>query len=98
METKRVQYYNEVLKEKVWAKGKKVRGKNPNLYRKDKFNSVIFKTSYGKRTSMGWEIDHSVPLKKGGTNTLRNLQPLHWLNNRLKGTKYPYKPSRKNRG
>ena len=47
---------------------------------------------------MGWEIDHSVPLKKGGTNTLRNLQPLHWLNNRLKGTKYPYKQKRKDRG
>lgn len=35
-------------KEKIWEKGIPVRGKNPNLYRKDKLGNVMYKHSYGK--------------------------------------------------
>lgn len=75
-------------KDKVWAKGQKVKGKNPKLYRKDKFGNIMFYHSYGKTTPMGWEIDHSKPKSKGGTDHLNNLQPMNTKANRQKGSKY----------
>lgn len=74
-------------KEEVWNKGKKVRGKDPALYRRDPEGNVIYKPSYGKSTEMGWEIDHSKPLSKDGTNHLNNLRPLKTSANRKKGNK-----------
>jgi len=35
----------------------------------------------------GWTIDHILPKARGGTNALKNLRPLHWLNNAAKGDK-----------
>ena len=74
-------------KDQVWEKGQIIRGKDPNLYRKDKFGNVIYRHSYGKATPMGWEIDHSKPKSKGGTDHLNNLQPLKTSANRRKGNK-----------
>ena len=74
-------------KDKVWKKGKKIPGKNPNLYRKDKFGNIMYKPSYGKNTKKGWEIDHSKPQSKGGTDHLNNLQPMNTKANRKKGNK-----------
>lgn len=73
----------------VWDKGRIVRGENPALYRRDQCGAIIFRSSYGKRTAMGWEIDHIHPVKRGGTDSIRNLQPLQWENNRRKGDDYP---------
>ncbi len=74
-------------KDDVWEKGQKIRGKNPNLYRKDKLGNMMYKHSYGKNTPMGWEIDHSKPKSKGGSDHLNNLQPLNTSANRKKGNK-----------
>ena len=74
-------------KEDVWEKGTKIRGKDPDLYRKDKFGNTLFKNSYGKDSEMGWEIDHSKPVSKGGTDHLNNLQPMNTKANRQKGAK-----------
>lgn len=74
----------------VWDKGKPIPGKNPNLYREDPKGNVIFGPSYGKKTQMGWEIDHKHPVNKGGTDCLRNLQPLQYAENKRKSDKYPY--------
>lgn len=74
-------------KDQVWQKGKKVRGKNPDLYRKDKLGNILFYSSYGKTTEMGWEIDHSKPQSKGGSDHLNNLQPLNTKANRQKSDK-----------
>ena len=74
-------------KDQVWEKGQKVRGKNPDLYRKDKYGNEMYKPSYGKATEKGWEIDHSKPQSKGGTDHLNNLQPMNTSANRQKGNK-----------
>jgi 5-methylcytosine-specific restriction endonuclease McrA len=79
--------YNK-RKDEVWDKLSKVRGKNPKLYRRDKFGNVIFYPSYGKSSPMGWEIDHSRPKSKGGTDHLNNLQGLQTSANRRKSNKY----------
>jgi hypothetical protein len=72
----------------VWEKGKKIPDKNPDLYREDSLGNVIYRHSYGVTTAMGWEIDHSKPQAKGGTDHLNNLQPLYWKANREKSDKY----------
>ena len=44
--------------------------------------------NYGKRDERGgWEIDHSVPKSRGGTDYLRNLVPACIDCNRQKGTR-----------
>ncbi len=74
-------------KDEVWNKGQKVRGKDSDLYRKDKFGNTMYKPSYGKNSDMGWEIDHSKPQSKGGTDHLNNLQPMNTQANRQKSDK-----------
>ena len=74
-------------KDYVWEKGQTIRGKDPDLYRKDRLGNIIYKPSYGKYSPMGWEIDHSKPQSKGGTHHLNNLQPLNTKANRQKGNK-----------
>ncbi len=76
--------------QKVWEKGRPIPGKNPNLYREDPMGNEIFGPSYGKTSPMGWEVDHKHPVSKGGTDCLRNLQPLQSAENRRKSNKYPY--------
>ncbi len=71
-------------KDNVWDKGKPIRGKDPDQYRKDKYGNKMYKPSYGKDTKMGWEIDHSKPQSKGGTDHLNNLQPMNTRANRKK--------------
>jgi len=44
---------------------------------------------YGVTGQWGWEIDHIIPLAKGGSDALSNLQPLMWENNRQKSDNYP---------
>jgi len=79
--------FSEERQDQVWDKGKKVRGKNPDLYRKDSQGNILYKPSYGKQSEMGWEIDHSKPKSKGGTDHLNNLNPLQWEENRKKSDK-----------
>jgi 5-methylcytosine-specific restriction endonuclease McrA len=41
--------------------------------------------NYGDRNARGgWEVDHSVPKSKGGTDHMRNLWPLCWICNMQK--------------
>ncbi len=77
--------------DKVWEKGKKIKGKNPNTHRKDVHGNEIYKPSYGKISEKGWEIDHKKPKNKDGSDSIRNKQPLQTKENRKKSDKYPYK-------
>ena len=75
---------------KVWEKASTVRGKNPEVWRRDCEGNIIRKGSYGTCGEFGWHVDHIHPKAKGGTDKICNLQPLHWEENLKKGCKYPY--------
>ena len=76
-------------KEQVWQKGQVVAGYNPKMYRKDQCGAWMKWSAYGTTGDYGWEIDHKFPVSRGGADELRNVQPLHWRNNRGKGDDYP---------
>jgi 5-methylcytosine-specific restriction endonuclease McrA len=77
----------------VWDKGEQIRGKDPDLYRRDAFGNEIYKPSFGKQGAKSWEVDHIKPVAKGGSDNLQNLQPLQTDANREKGDAYPFKPA-----
>ena len=77
--------------EEAWNNAHKIRGKNPEVYRRDDYGNTIFKSSYGKQSDMGCEVDHRHPVSKGGTDSPKNLQAVQWKENRIKSDKYPYK-------
>lgn len=76
-------------KDYAWENAKTMKGKNPDVWRKDEKNNIIRHGSYGTQGEYGWEIDHIHPKSKGGTDSLKNLQALHWEENREKSDKYP---------
>ena len=85
---------SEEEKRKVWEKGKKIRGKDPSTYRKDEMGNEIYWASYGKNSQKGWEIDHKKPVSKGGSESIKNKQPLQTKANKKKSNKYPHKKKR----
>jgi len=77
--------------EHAWDNAKKIKGRDPDLYRKDPYGNEIYKPSYGKTGEKSWEIDHKNPKAKGGTDILKNIEAVQWEGNRKKSNKYPYK-------
>ena len=72
-------------KNDVWKKAKKIRGKDPDLYRRDPYGNEMYKPSYGKESEKGWVIDHIKPVSHGGSDHLRNLQAMNTVKNRNLG-------------
>jgi len=86
--TKIMSKFSDERLEQIWNKGAKIRGKDADLYRKDIYGNEMYRSSYGKDTAMGWNVDHSKPTSKGGTDHLNNLQPMNSSANKSKGNKY----------
>ena len=86
---------DEQTKLAVWNKGSIVPDKDgnhwdPSEWRYDIYGKPIRYSEHGNTNSnVGWEIDHTIPVSRGGTDNIDNLQPLQWENNRAKGDNYP---------
>lgn len=81
-----IKTFDDATIEAVWRKGSIVSGQNSSEVRKDACGATIWREKYGNRnSSYGWEIDHIKPVSDNGSDSLTNLQPLHWENNAAKG-------------
>ena len=69
---------------KIWNKGHVIPGSDPNMLRRDQEGNTIKRSAYGREIEHGWEVDHIIPLARGGPNSIDNLQPLQWKANREK--------------
>ncbi|MDA8333673.1 MAG: HNH endonuclease [Peptococcaceae bacterium] len=77
--------------DQAWEKAIPIPGENPDVWRKDSYGNTIRRSSYRTQGDYGWELDHKKPQAKGGSNSSRNIQPLHWRENREKSDKYRHK-------
>ena len=73
--------------QEVWDKGRPIPHKNSDLYRRDSMGNELYRYAYGKHGDMSWQVDHKVPVAKGGSDNLRNLQPPQSDANAEKGDK-----------
>lgn len=70
----------EDLKRACWARTSPVSGQLSSWeFRKDCLGNLVRYSDFGNRHSpFGWELDHIVSTKLGGSMDPDNLQALHW--------------------
>jgi hypothetical protein len=78
---------DEIEKRSVWAKGSPIPGFDPAIWRLDRFGSPMKFSEYGQQTGFGWEKDHPWLSALDGSQAPANIKPMHWQNNRAKGTR-----------
>jgi hypothetical protein len=92
----RAKYGQSGTKDKIWNKHPTVKGKDPELYRKDAYGNTLYYDSYGKNSEMGWQIDHIKPISLFNLSKkeqqleafyYKNTQPLYTIENQKKGNR-----------
>ena len=53
---------SERIKNKIWNDASKIKGKNPNTWRKDNCHKTVRRGSYGTNGEYGWHADHKHPV------------------------------------
>lgn len=80
----------EEKKRYAWEHARKIEGYDNTMFRQDACGAWIILNQYGNRDNgFGWEIDHILPISKGGPDTADNLRALQHQNNASKGDDYP---------
>ncbi|CAJ2664570.1 unnamed protein product [Trifolium pratense] len=64
------------VKQKCWEKADKVKGRDPDRWRRDPLGNLIFRKLVGCPGCLCHDYDHIVPYSKGGKSTLENCQVL----------------------
>ncbi|GAY55273.1 hypothetical protein CUMW_163200 [Citrus unshiu] len=75
------------VKQQCWEKAEKVRGRDPDRWRKDALGNVVFRKLVGCPGCLCHDYDHILPYSKGGKSTLENCQVLQATVNRSKGNR-----------
>lgn len=80
--------FTKAQRKAVFAKGRKISGRDPAMWRLDDEGNVICYAAYGDENSeYGWDIDHITPEARGGSSHISNLRPLLIAANRAKGAR-----------
>ncbi|KAB1216724.1 hypothetical protein CJ030_MR4G003851 [Morella rubra] len=75
------------VKQQCWDKSEKVRGRDPDRWRRDAVGNIVFRKLVGCPGCLCHDYDHIVPYSKGGQSTLENCQVLQATVNRSKGNR-----------
>ncbi|TQD79189.1 hypothetical protein C1H46_035230 [Malus baccata] len=75
------------VKQQCWDKAEKIKGRDPDRWRRDTLGNTIFRKLVGCPGCLCHDYDHIVPYSKGGQSTLENCQVLQATVNRSKGNR-----------
>ncbi|GFP87841.1 hypothetical protein PHJA_000927800 [Phtheirospermum japonicum] len=75
------------VKQQCWEKAEKVKGRDPDRWRRDPLGNIVFRKLVGCPGCLCHDYDHIVPYSKGGKSTLENCQVLQATVNRSKGNR-----------
>ncbi|KAK8265825.1 hypothetical protein V6Z11_D12G202600 [Gossypium hirsutum] len=75
------------VKQQCWEKADKVKGRDPDRWRRDAVGNIVFRKLVGCPGCLCHDYDHIIPYSKGGKSTLENCQVLQATVNRSKGNR-----------
>lgn len=75
------------VKQQCWEKAEKVKGRDPERWRRDPLGNTVFRKLVGCPGCLCHDYDHIIPYSKGGESTLENCQVLQATVNRSKGNR-----------
>lgn len=64
------------VKQQCWDKAEKVKGRDPDRWRRDPLGNIVFRKLVGCPGCLCHDYDHILPYSKGGLSTLDNCQVL----------------------
>ncbi|XP_076947608.1 uncharacterized protein LOC143619604 isoform X1 [Bidens hawaiensis] len=64
------------VKQQCWDKADKIKGRDPDRWRRDPLGNTIFRKLVGCAGCLCHDYDHILPYSKGGQSTLENCQVL----------------------